>query len=198
MIASNFAEKKSRTGLPFAAWPPQSFHFARLLHHAICPMRPAWSEDVFRVSHFSDVSFDAMKPRAASELMRFLHARRAPIKTEQGARPKGHPITALGKGLLTAPLFRDVRTKRIEAAISVASQLERKRKMSKTQNTKTRPSHRIYSVTQQDGKKSRWVELGAAWPHSDGKGFQLKFNALPVGDCQIVLRVPTPRGASAE
>ena len=53
----------------------------------------------------------------------------------------------------------------------------------------TRPSHRIYSVSKDGNEKSRWTELGAAWPHKDGKGFQLKFNACPIGDCEVVLRV---------
>ena len=54
----------------------------------------------------------------------------------------------------------------------------------------TRPSHRIYSVSKDDNGKSRWTELGAAWQHKDGKGFQLKYTACPIGDCEIVLRVP--------
>ena len=63
--------------------------------------------------------------------------------------------------------------------------------MSNTE-TKKLPSHRIYSVTK-EGEKSRWTELGAAWPHKDGKGFQLKFNASPFGECEVVLRVAKPR-----
>jgi hypothetical protein len=66
--------------------------------------------------------------------------------------------------------------------------------MSKTQNT--RPSHRIYSVSKQGDEKTRWTELGAAWPHKDGKGFQLKFNACPVGECEIVLRAATTKKAA--
>ena len=58
---------------------------------------------------------------------------------------------------------------------------------------KSTPSHRIYSVSKDGNDESRWTELGAAWPHKDGKGFQLKFNACPIGDCQVVLRVPKPK-----
>lgn len=68
--------------------------------------------------------------------------------------------------------------------------------MSKTENAKARPTHRIYSVTK-DGEKNRWTELGAAWPHKDGKGFQLKFNACPIGDSELVLRVAKPRNSEA-
>ena len=63
--------------------------------------------------------------------------------------------------------------------------------MSNTQNS--RPSHRIYSVTKDGDEKARWTEHGAAWPHKDGKGFQLKFNACPIGDCEIVLREAKPK-----
>lgn len=59
--------------------------------------------------------------------------------------------------------------------------------MSNVQTAKARPTHRIYSVTK-DGEKARWTELGAAWPHKDGKGFQLKYTACPIGECEIVLR----------
>ena len=58
---------------------------------------------------------------------------------------------------------------------------------------KTTPSHRIYSVSKDSNDKSRWTELGAAWPHKDGKGFQLKFNACPIGDCEVVLRIARPK-----
>lgn len=60
--------------------------------------------------------------------------------------------------------------------------------------TKTRPTHRIYSVTKRDGdKKPFWTEIGAAWPHKDGKGFNLKFSACPYGEAQVVIRVPRAR-----
>ena len=59
--------------------------------------------------------------------------------------------------------------------------------MSNEQTTKARPTHRIYSVSK-DGEKTRWTELGAAWPHKDGKGFTLKYNACPIGEHDIVLR----------
>ena len=62
--------------------------------------------------------------------------------------------------------------------------------------TKARPAYRIYSVSLDGDEKSRWTELGAAWPHKDGKGFQLKFNACPIGECEIVLRAPKPQKAA--
>ena len=60
--------------------------------------------------------------------------------------------------------------------------------MSNDTTTKSRPTHRIYSVAKNADGKSSWTELGAAWPHKDGKGFQLKFKASPFGECEVVLR----------
>ena len=62
--------------------------------------------------------------------------------------------------------------------------------MSNDSNTKTRPTHRIYSVTKNGDSKANWQEIGAAWPHKDGKGFNLKFTARPLDGAEIVLREP--------
>ena len=64
------------------------------------------------------------------------------------------------------------------------------------ETSKSRPTHRNYSVSK-DGEKSRWTELGAAWPHKDGKGFQLKFKASPFGECEVVLRAIEPKPQAA-
>ena len=62
--------------------------------------------------------------------------------------------------------------------------------------TKTAPAYRIYSVTK-EGEKSNWQEIGASWPHKDGKGFNLQFGALPLQGSTIVLRVPKTKNADA-
>ena len=69
--------------------------------------------------------------------------------------------------------------------------------MSKQPTAKARPTHRIYSVSKNGDEKPFWTELGAAWPHKDGKGFQLKFKACPIGECEVVLRVIEPKLRSA-
>ncbi len=56
--------------------------------------------------------------------------------------------------------------------------------MSKTIN---RPSHRVYAVTK-NGERSFWQPIGAAWAHSDGDGFSLKLDYLPLNDAEIVIR----------
>ena len=39
-------------------------------------------------------------------------------------------------------------------------------------DTKTRPTHRIYSVMPNGDKKPIWTEIGAGWPHKDSRGFK--------------------------
>lgn len=68
--------------------------------------------------------------------------------------------------------------------------------MSKTTAKKTGPAFRIYSVSK-DGENSNWVEIGAAWPHKDGKGYGLQLKALPLPGSEVVLRQPKPVSAGA-
>lgn len=70
--------------------------------------------------------------------------------------------------------------------------------MSNDTTTKSRPTHRIFSVTKNGDDKARWTELGAAWPHKDGKGFNLKFNASPFGECEVVLRAVKAKQEAAQ
>ena len=65
--------------------------------------------------------------------------------------------------------------------------------------TKTRPTHRIYCVQKKTGDaKPFWTEIGAAWPHRDGKGFNLKFVACPYGEAEIVVRAPRLQAGGAQ
>jgi hypothetical protein len=70
--------------------------------------------------------------------------------------------------------------------------------MSNDSNTKARPTHRIYSVTKNGDSKANWQEIGAAWPHKDGKGFSLKFTARPLDGAEIVLRTATAKKGGAQ
>jgi hypothetical protein len=69
--------------------------------------------------------------------------------------------------------------------------------MSDTNTTKVQPTHRIYSVTKNGDEKANWLEIGAAWPHKDGKGFNLKFAARPNDGADVVLRVAKPKAKAA-
>ena len=53
--------------------------------------------------------------------------------------------------------------------------------------TKTRPTHRIYAVTGK-GEKKFWQPIGALFAHRDGKGFNQVLDYLPLNDAQIVIR----------
>jgi hypothetical protein len=39
-----------------------------------------------------------------------------------------------------------------------------------------------------EGKDAIWTPIGSAWPHKDGKGFNLQLAALPATGGRIVLR----------
>jgi hypothetical protein len=64
--------------------------------------------------------------------------------------------------------------------------------MIKTETSK-RPTHRVYAVTK-NGDKSFWTEIGAAWSHQDGKGFNVKLDYLPLNGAEIVIREPRTEG----
>jgi hypothetical protein len=63
--------------------------------------------------------------------------------------------------------------------------------------TKTMPSHRIYSVTNNGDEKSTWTEIGCAFEHRDQRGLSLVFTSRPLEGAQIVLRVPKPKSENA-
>ncbi|MGO9135504.1 MAG: hypothetical protein ACLP8A_15855 [Methylovirgula sp.] len=49
------------------------------------------------------------------------------------------------------------------------------------------PTHRAYSVIKREGQEDYWLNLGLAFPHKDGKGFNIILQALPI-DGKIVCR----------
>ena len=51
------------------------------------------------------------------------------------------------------------------------------------------PTHIAYQIKNRDGKKAIWTRIGSAWGHSDGEGFNIQLEALPV-DGKITLRIP--------
>ena len=55
-------------------------------------------------------------------------------------------------------------------------------------NTTRKPFMLGYTVRPiGDGEKSIWTRIGAAWEHKDGKGMEVRMDALPV-DGRLVLR----------
>jgi hypothetical protein len=49
------------------------------------------------------------------------------------------------------------------------------------------PTHRAYSVIKREGQDDYWLNLGLAFPHKDGNGFNIVLQAYPL-DGKIVLR----------
>jgi hypothetical protein len=71
-----------------------------------------------------------------------------------------------------------------------------------TETNSNRPTHRVYAViNKKEGReKGTWLEIGAAWPHRDGKGYGVKLDVIPrASDAQLVIRAiePKPVGPAA-
>jgi hypothetical protein len=68
-----------------------------------------------------------------------------------------------------------------------------------TETNSNRPTHRVYAVIiKKEGEaKGAWLEIGAAWPHRDGKGFNVKIDSIPRSpDAQLVIRAIEPKPAA--
>jgi hypothetical protein len=49
--------------------------------------------------------------------------------------------------------------------------------------------YRVYSIIQRERQDDYWLNIGVAFPHEDGKGFNVMLQALPMhGNGKIVLR----------
>ena len=138
-----------------------------------------------------------LKPSAGLVKCVVLHARASPSKPNAVPPLRGTHYGTDLRSFDRAASSR-VRANRIEAAKGVASQTKRGNTMSNDTNSKTRPTHRIYSVTKNGDRKATWQEIGAAWPHKDGKGFNLTFTARPLDGAQIVLREPKAAKGGAQ
>jgi len=51
------------------------------------------------------------------------------------------------------------------------------------------PAYQAYTVVKREGQDDYWLNIGAAFPHQDGDGFNVMLQALPLGG-KIVLRPP--------
>ena len=59
------------------------------------------------------------------------------------------------------------------------------------------PTHRAYSVIKREGQDDYWLNLGLAFPHKDGKGFNIILQAIPF-DAKLVIREITSDDKNAE
>jgi hypothetical protein len=124
------------------------------------------------------ISFKAARFRAPKPgLVQLRAASRCP-KGEKGA---AFERDALARGLLapTKPQCAWLQSQKREDKIMTT--------------TTKRPSHKVYAVTK-GSKRSFWQEIGAAWAHADGEGFNIKLDMLPLNDAEIVIRKPKATG----
>lgn len=54
-------------------------------------------------------------------------------------------------------------------------------------NSKT-PSHIAYQVREAKDGKRYWTRIGSAWAHTDGQGYNLQLEAVPL-DGAVTLRI---------
>ena len=60
------------------------------------------------------------------------------------------------------------------------------------------PTHRAYTVIKRgEGQDDFWLNIGAAFPHQDGKGFNIVLQALPT-DAKIVIREASDQDESGQ
>jgi len=57
------------------------------------------------------------------------------------------------------------------------------------------PTHRAYAV-RKNGEKSHWTQIGACWPHKDGRGWSIQLEGLPL-DGKLVIRPVDDSAADA-
>jgi hypothetical protein len=59
--------------------------------------------------------------------------------------------------------------------------------------------YRVYSIIKREKQDDYWLNIGVAFPHEDGKGFNVMLQALPLHDNgKIVLREHEPKDHEAE
>ncbi len=54
----------------------------------------------------------------------------------------------------------------------------------------SKPTHRLTRVTEANGAKS-YQEVGALWPHKDGKGFSVKLRVAVSPNDNLMVRIAT-------
>ena len=61
---------------------------------------------------------------------------------------------------------------------------------------------RVYSIVPRPKQDDYWLNIGVAFPHDDGQGFNVMLQALPLptgtGDCKIVLHAYDPQAHKEE
>ena len=56
--------------------------------------------------------------------------------------------------------------------------------------------YRVYTIVERPKQDDYWLNIGAAFPHEDGKGFNVILQAHPIGE-KLVLRLYDPKEGQA-
>jgi hypothetical protein len=59
------------------------------------------------------------------------------------------------------------------------------------------PAYQAYSVVKREGQDDFWLNIGAAFMHQDGDGYNIVLQALPING-KIVLRLPKAQGDESQ
>lgn len=59
------------------------------------------------------------------------------------------------------------------------------------------PTYQAYTVVKREGQDDYWLNIGAAFRHQDGDGFNVVLQALPVNG-KVVLRLPKSQSEEPE
>jgi hypothetical protein len=57
--------------------------------------------------------------------------------------------------------------------------------------------YRVYAIVARPKQDDFWLNIGAAFPHEDGKGFNVILQAHPIGE-KIVVRLYEPKDKEAQ
>jgi hypothetical protein len=143
------------------------------------------------VAHSLDFPFDQEASTSGFEFVGLMPARAPLSKPNRGP----HPITARAFGPFdNAASPRGCRRPTKPREVHGFKPRRKEHHMSKSNN---RPSHRVYAVSK-NGERNFWQPIGAAWPHSDGDGFNVKLEYLPLNAAEIVIRKPKAEAELAD
>ncbi len=59
------------------------------------------------------------------------------------------------------------------------------------------PTYQAYTVVKREGQDDFWLNIGAAFMHQDGDGYNIVLQALPING-KIVLRLPKDKGENEQ
>jgi hypothetical protein len=56
--------------------------------------------------------------------------------------------------------------------------------------------YRVYTIVERPKQDDYWLNIGAAFPHEDGKGYNIILQAHPIGE-KLVVRLYEPKEGQA-